>query len=174
MPDATTCGLKKVATAPSEALEQITFFYPDFSDDMDRDSLVTAVRNSIEYLKQIPADTTMHYGPHAFTQRQVLDSQKAFLQVLRENPDPARLTRKIKEDFQVYRATGGEKSTDVLFTGYFEPMYKASLTPDSVYRYPLYRKPDDLITVDLSDFGEQVQRPENHRAAKRKRLCPLL
>ena len=29
-------GLRKEATVPSEALEEITFFYPDFSDDMDR------------------------------------------------------------------------------------------------------------------------------------------
>ena len=150
-------GMRKEATVPSEALEEITFFYPDFSDDMDRASLVAAIKNSIEYLNQIPPDTIMRYGPRTFTKKQVLDSQKAFLKILQENPDPAQLTRNIKEQFQVYRATGGEKSKHVLFTGYFEPMYEASLKPDSVYRYPLYRKPDDLTTVDLSAFGSRFK-----------------
>ena len=150
-------GIKKEATVSSEALEEITFFYPDFSDDMDRDSLIAAIRNSIEYLGRIPAGTIMHYGPHSFTQTQVLDSQKAFLEILQETPNPAQVAGKIKADFHVYRATGGEKSENVLFTGYFEPLYEASLTPDSVYRYPLYRKPDDLTTVDLSGFGSKFQ-----------------
>ncbi len=150
-------GMRKEATVPSEALEEITFFYPDFSDDMDRASLVAAIKNSIDYLNQIPPDTIMHYGPRSFTQKQVLDSQKAFLKILQENPDPAQLTRNIKERFQVYRATGGEKSKNVLFTGYFEPMYEASLKPDSIYRYPLYRRPDDLTTVDLSAFGSRFK-----------------
>ena len=36
-------------------------------------------------------------------------------------------------------------------------MYEARLKPDSVYRYPLYRKPDDLTTVDLSAFGSRFK-----------------
>ena len=124
---------------------------------MDRDSLIAAIKNSIQYLEKIPPDTVMSYGPHSFTARQVLDSQRAFLQILRENPDPARMAEKIKEDFHVYRATGGESGGNVLFTGYFEPIYEASLTPDSVYRYPLYRKPDDLTVVDLSPFGKRFK-----------------
>ncbi len=150
-------GIRKEASVPSEALEEVTFFYPDFSDDMDRASLVAAIKNSIGYLNRIPPDTIMHYGPRSFTQKEVFDSQKAFLKILQEKPTPAQLAEKIKEGFHVYRATGGEKSKNVLFTGYFEPTYEASLTPDSVYRYPLYRKPDDLTTVDLSAFRNRFK-----------------
>ena len=148
-------GMKKEATVPSEALEKITFFYPEFSDDMDRNSLMAAIENSIEYLNRLPADRVLHYGPHSFTSRQVLDSQKTFLQFLQKNPNPAEVNKKIEADFLVYRATGGKNSDNVLFTGYFEPLYEASLIPDSVYRYPLYRKPDDLTTLDLSRFGSR-------------------
>ena len=56
-------GIKKEATVSSEALEEITFFYPDFSDDMDRDSLMAAIRNSIEYLGRIPAGTLCTTDP---------------------------------------------------------------------------------------------------------------
>ena len=148
-------GLKKEATTPSEALEPITVFYPEFSDDMDRDSLIAAINYSIEYLNRLPGGTVLHYGPHSFTSRQVIESQKAFIEILQENFHSTEINQKIKTDFLVYRAAGGKKSSNVLFTGYFEPLYKASLTPDSVYRYPLYRKPDDLTTLDLSRFGNR-------------------
>lgn len=39
-----------------------------------------------------------------------------------------------------------------LLTGYYEPWLAASLTPDEVYRYPLYGTPDDLKVVDLGRF----------------------
>ncbi len=150
-------AMKKEATLPSEALEPVTFFYPDFSDDMDRASLLAAVKNSIAYLLRLPEKEVFHYGPHSFTRNQVLDSQNAFLKILQENSNPSRIAEKIKTDFHVYRATGAEGNANVLFTGYFEPLYEASLTPDSVYRHPLYRKPDDLITVDLSRFGNRFE-----------------
>ncbi|MFZ3580687.1 murein transglycosylase A [Loktanella sp. DJP18] len=36
-----------------------------------------------------------------------------------------------------------EDGTPMLFTGYYEPEIIGSLTPDQVYRYPIYRLPDD-------------------------------
>ena len=37
-----------------------------------------------------------------------------------------------------------------LFTGYFEPVVAGSLTRNPPYIYPLYRRPDDLVTFDKS------------------------
>ncbi|RYH04614.1 murein transglycosylase [Salipiger sp. IMCC34102] len=36
-----------------------------------------------------------------------------------------------------------EDGTPMLFTGYYEPELRGSLTPSDVYRYPLYRLPED-------------------------------
>ncbi|MBO0903261.1 murein transglycosylase A [Jiella sonneratiae] len=33
-------------------------------------------------------------------------------------------------------------------TGYYEPVVAASATPDARFRYPLYRRPDDLVALD--------------------------
>ena len=41
----------------------------------------------------------------------------------------------------------------VLFTGYYEPVLKGSLKETAIYRYPIYCRPDDLVTVDLSAFS---------------------
>jgi membrane-bound lytic murein transglycosylase A len=85
----------------------------------------------------------------------VRDSQKAFLQLIEKNPDPKELNEELKKRFWVYRATGRVGNKKVLFTGYYEPIYAGSLTHDPVYRYPIYRKPEDLIQIDLSLFNEK-------------------
>ena len=48
-----------------------------------------------------------------------------------------------------------------LFTGYFEPELRGSLTPGDGYDIALYRRPDDLVTVSLGRFrgamaGERI------------------
>ena len=41
---------------------------------------------------------------------------------------------------------------DILLTGYYEPLLRASEQPDQEYSYPVYSTPDDLMTVDLGRF----------------------
>ena len=43
-----------------------------------------------------------------------------------------------------------------LFTGYFEPELRGSLTPGDGYDIALYRRPDDLVTVSLGRFREAM------------------
>jgi membrane-bound lytic murein transglycosylase A len=53
--------------------------------------------------------------------------------------------------FSAVRAENG-KNPDGLFTGYYEMALRGQRTPDATFAYPLYRRPEDLITVDLGDF----------------------
>ncbi|MGM0426245.1 MAG: murein transglycosylase A [Thermodesulfobacteriota bacterium] len=149
--------LKKAARHPGEALTRVDFFYPTFHDDMDFDSLISAITKNIEYLKRLPPERSFYYGPDTFTCKEVLESQVAFRRLLEEEPDISRLNRIIKENYLVYRAAGRAGNNKVLFTGYFEPVYEASRTPDETFRYPVYRKPEDLTRIDLSLFGERFE-----------------
>ena len=149
--------LKKEAQRPEEALRQVRFFFPDFRDDMDRDSLILAIRRNMEHLDRLGPETIFHYGSDGFTIQQVRESQEAFLDLLAKGLDPDHLSREIRKRFRVYRATGRVKNRKVLFTGYYEPIYEGSLAPDQVYKYPLYRSPADLIRIDLSLFSEKFK-----------------
>ena len=149
--------LKKDAQRPEEALRQIRLFSPVFRDDMDPDSLTLAVRRSMEYLDRLGPETVFHYGPNDFTSRQVRESQEAFLDLLAKGLDPDDLSREIRRKFRIYRATGRVGDRQILFTGYYEPIYEGSLAPDEVFKYPLYRPPGDLIRIDLSPFGEKFK-----------------
>jgi membrane-bound lytic murein transglycosylase A len=139
-------SLKKEVQRPEEALRQVRFFLPEFRDDMDRDSVILAVKRNLEYLDRLKPETVFHYGPHDFSCKQVRESQEAFLDLLSKGLDAEQLNREVREKFQVYRATG-----------YYEPIYEGRLVPDESFRYPLYRPPDDLIRIDLSLFNEKFK-----------------
>lgn len=149
--------LKKEAQRPEEALRQVRLFSPEFRDDMDRESLTLAIRRNLEYLDRLNQETVFHYGPHDFTIQQVRESQEVFLDLLSRGFDAGQLSREISKKFRVYRATGRVEDRQVLFTGYYEPIYEGSLAPDETFRYPLYRPPDDLIRIDLSLFNEKFK-----------------
>ena len=165
-------ALKKEAQQPEEALRQVRFFSPEFRDDMDRNSLTLAVRRNLEYLDRLGPDTVFHYGPHDFTCRQVRESQEAFLDLLSRGLDADQLSREIKKNFSVYRATGRAGDRRVLFTGYYEPIYEGSLAPDETFRYPLYRPPNDLIKIDLSLFGEKFKEESIVARIEGKKVLP--
>jgi membrane-bound lytic murein transglycosylase A len=44
-----------------------------------------------------------------------------------------------------------------LFTGYYEPELRGSLTRTPRHSIPLYGRPDDLVTVDLGAFREELR-----------------
>lgn len=149
--------LKKNAQKPEEALRKIRFFYPAFKDDMDFSSLAQAIRRNLEYLNRLDPNKTFSYGPHKYSTKQVQESQEAFLNLITENPDSKELYRKLRKHFLVYKATGRAGKREVLFTGYFEPIYEGNIVPDEEYAHPLYRKPDDMIKIDLSLFRDEFK-----------------
>lgn len=57
--------------------------------------------------------------------------------------------------FRPFRATDGAREQG-LFTGYFEAELHGARQPDSRFRYPLYRLPDDHVTVDLARFDPEL------------------
>jgi membrane-bound lytic murein transglycosylase A len=54
-------------------------------------------------------------------------------------------------------AAANHADREGLFTGYYEPLLHGSRVPDGVYRYPLYRRPADLVSVDLGQFDPELK-----------------
>lgn len=148
---------KKEITSPEKALVQVKYFYPKFHDDTDFDSLTLAINRNLEYLNSLDPDYVFTYGTKEFTCRQVQAGQEEFLKLISSISDPKTLNRTIKKNFILYRAAGSDGDGEVLFTGYYEPIYEASLEKEGPYKYPIYRMPDDLIKVDLSLFNKKYK-----------------
>ena len=150
-------AIKKEAERPEETLIPVHFFYPKLQDDMAFSSLALAIKRNLEYLNRLKPDYIFNYGPHQYTCRQVRDSQETLLNLILKFPDSEELNKEIREHFLIYRAAGRVGNRHVLFTGYYEPIYEASLRPDKTFQYPIYRKPDDLIKINLSLFKKEFK-----------------
>jgi membrane-bound lytic murein transglycosylase A len=71
-------------------------------------------------------------------------------------PSTAALRAAIETAFRPFRATAGGNPTG-LFTGYYEIELAGSRIPDPQNRYPLYRRPPDLVSVDLGEFRDGLK-----------------
>jgi membrane-bound lytic murein transglycosylase A len=61
------------------------------------------------------------------------------------------------QPYKVWRVTGHRREKTGLVTGYFEPLIHGSRTRDAKYATPLYRRPDDLLVVDLSSVIPELK-----------------
>jgi membrane-bound lytic murein transglycosylase A len=119
---------------------------PAFHDDLDPQSLRTAIARSLEYFDRIPADQTSSLGDTEVPAAVVKSSLLHFLKLLDENRLDA---ESIARSFDVYRVGRAEQS---LVTGYYEPILAGRLEQDSDFCYPLYALPPDLLTIQLASF----------------------
>lgn len=69
--------------------------------------------------------------------------------------DPAVARAYFETWFEPWRATNNGVA-DGLFTGYFEPVLDGSRVASDRFAVPLYGRPDDLVTVDLGQFAEDL------------------
>jgi membrane-bound lytic murein transglycosylase A len=130
---------------------------PVFRDDLDRESLARAVRKSLEYYARLPERTTYRMAAERFTLRDMKESLEAFLKIVETSDSPAAIERRVRDSFDVYRASGSPSSGSVLFTGYYEPVLKGSAARSERYRYPIYRKPEDSVVVQLGKFRDKYR-----------------
>jgi membrane-bound lytic murein transglycosylase A len=143
-------ALREEAKRPTEALVPVRFFFPAFEDDSAFPSLEDALKRNLGYLRKIPSGRSFEYGRNTYTVQDVVESQEVFLSLISEGLGQQEFKRRLKKDFNLYRASGRAGNKKVLFTGYFEPVFEARLTPDETFRHPIYQKPDDLVKIDLS------------------------
>ncbi|TMA87754.1 MAG: hypothetical protein E6J74_29120, partial [Deltaproteobacteria bacterium] len=122
---------------------------PVISDDLDPASLRIAIRRSIAFLQKLPPDRVVGEHPRRLTAKEILDSLIVFEKVLFDHWRCANcFTREINARFDVVPSSADPALSDVLFTGYYQPVIEGSLTPTAEFRYPLYRTPPDLIAAE--------------------------
>jgi membrane-bound lytic murein transglycosylase A len=126
---------------------------PHFSDSLDRESFSVAAARDLHYLKKLPPDRTVYFGEDARTVGEMIESIDLFLEILEKEKSKDGLNRALLSNFDVYQPPPvGKNAEPVLFTGYYEPVIEGSSEQTDIFRYPLYRKPGDMVSLNLGVF----------------------
>lgn len=112
----------------------------------DKQALLQSITNSLRYL-QSPgaAEEYKRYAEVGISRDRVLRSLSRFRQLVLTSKSPAELQAAVQREFIFYQSVGRDNKGTVLFTGYYEPIYKGSRVKTEEYRYPLYQLPPDFI-----------------------------
>ncbi len=100
--------------------------------------------------KYFPVGDISHERAHA--------SVYAFREVFLRAASAADLAEALRNEFEIYSSVGWDGRGTVLFTGYYSPTFAGSRTSSDTYRYPLYKRPDDLVSDPATGevLGRQV------------------
>jgi membrane-bound lytic murein transglycosylase A len=121
---------------------------PMLADDLDRESLHTALRRSVAYLEKLPPDRIVGEQPRRLTAGEVLDSLLAFEKSLDSWDCRECWIREFSARFDLIPSSSDAELVSVLFTGYYQPVIEGSLAPTPEYAYPIYGIPADLIVTE--------------------------
>lgn len=110
-----------------------------------------ALRLSCERLMKRKPDTDLGIGGTAANWTGVCAEALAL-----EAPDAATARAFIEDRFTPVQATN-KGEAEGLITGYYEPELLGAVAPGENFTTPLYRRPADLVQVDLGDFREELK-----------------
>lgn len=121
---------------------------PVLGDAGEVSGLVRSLDNSLQYLERVLPTIPFNFGTQVYTAKEIKESIIDFRDKLKETGLSPEFFAYVRKNYTFYKS--GARSA--LFTGYYEARLKGSLTPSETYRYPLYKKPDSLYRIDLSQF----------------------
>jgi membrane-bound lytic murein transglycosylase A len=145
---------------------------PFLLDDLDEESLLTAIDRSLLYYEKTAGKETYGLENGRATGKELQESLLAFRDILRSGDSNVIKQKKIRNTFDVYKATGRDNKGEVLFTGYYESVLEGSRERTEKYRYPIYRTPHDVIGVNLSKFNARYKNDKIIGRVKNGELIP--
>ncbi len=77
-----------------------------------------------------------------------------------------------QENFTPFKLYDDTNSEQGLITGYYEPMLNGSIIKTGKFKYPIYKSPNDLITVDLSSIYPELKKYRLKGKIKGNKLIP--
>lgn len=147
---------------------------PSFRESFTgRASLIKAAQKAIKYLQGLPPAKTLTIDGRAYAPAAMIDSAKALIEIARTSKTADELDRRVRDSFDVFQSAGLDGRGRVVFSSYYQPVLRASLKKAPGYTHPLYRRPPDMVEVDLASFGKGAAgETVLGRVGKDKRVTP--
>ncbi|MDD5630389.1 MAG: MltA domain-containing protein, partial [Elusimicrobia bacterium] len=147
---------------------------PAFADTFkSKAGLAKAARKTLGYLAKAPGPKYLRIGGRDYGPAILADSIRELLKTIAEAQTPEELDRLVKDRFDVFQSAGLDGQGKVVFSSYYQPYISASAKKSAKYAIPIYRRPPDMVEVDLPAFG--VKNGGDSlvgRVDKRRRVVP--
>jgi len=122
-------------------------------DDLGFEGFSEACRASLAYFRKIPPSTPVSYGGVKTTAKEMTEGVEGLLAVSEDSRlSASEKVRRIQKGSLLFKSSGSDGAGAVLFTGYYEPWLEGRRTRDERFKVPVYRRPEDMLAVDLSLF----------------------
>ena len=156
-----TCSGQAVPKKRSPAVEeyQLPDSYFPFEALLwgDRLTLMKGAEANLKFMASIQGQEAYRcFAEEGISQARVQQSLKRFEELLRTASSSEELALLLHREFVLFRSRGRDGQGTVRFTGYFQPVFKASRERTNEYIYPIYRLPADF---------ERWQKPHPTRVA---------
>lgn len=151
------CERKEEAKAPHPPPDAMTLTavgygdLPGWADDRTADAL-PALARSCARLKSLPPDRPV--GPNGIGGT-IADWQQPCARLAEVAAGDQTAARSFLQSWFTPYAAGNNGNRQGLFTGYYEVELEGSRTAGPDYPVPLYKRPSDLVSVDLGEFAER-------------------
>ncbi len=173
-PAAPETPAQKPAALPPSPLVPVSWTeVGPISDDLGFAGLAAACRQSAEYYEKVAPATLFLFGDQTVTAAAMAAALRSLATEAEDKSlSPEAKLEWIKAHFTAYRSVGDGPAESVLFTGYYEPVLRASRVPGGRYLYPLYKRPPDLLEIDLSLFPVKADRSKLYGRLEGGRVVP--
>ncbi|MBI5582953.1 MAG: MltA domain-containing protein [Deltaproteobacteria bacterium] len=144
--------------APAFLLQRVPISdWPALEDDGSLDDLKQAISRSLFYLKALPAGTTVFFGAEERPAAEIKGTLDRFKDLLVREMDPDRFRQELQRHFDLYRLDLPERAEPLLVTGYYEPTLEGRRSRSDDFPFPIYERPEDLLTVNLENFSKKFK-----------------
>lgn len=151
------CVTPPRTSAPDEAIRPVAAGeWPSLADDLDADSLARASAQDLAYLRGL-GEKSFQIGGMTVGAQRLVESVEALVELRRKAAGPAEFEAGLKDGFDLYRVAGSTPGGGAFFSAYYQPVLLASPKRTERFAYPLYRRPADLVTVDLGAFNPKYK-----------------
>ncbi len=125
----------------------------DIADDLDMISLNAAVDASIRYYEKAGGRASYCFGNQCHTGTEMTEAMQRFRRIMNSGFSAKEKMDRVNNAFEFYQSIGNDGAGTVVFTGYYEPVLDGSLNRTERFRYPLYKTPEETVTVSLGAFN---------------------
>ncbi len=149
--------------------------YPSFADRDSWKELRKAAELNLKYARRLSSSAIAYdFDGRKVGKKELEDSSAEFLRLLDVAGTPEDLDRLVRERFDVYQMSGRDSTGTVVFSSYYEPTLEASPVKTGEYKYPIYAKPPDMVSINLEEFNEKFRGEKLTGMMKGTQLVPYL